>query len=107
MAARVQRQHRDVAPADPAALARRRPAAASGARVQERLHLVAQMVVARIVGGRDLARVRAGADDHRRLQPVAELERHLLDQRRASGTAGTTSAQLVSTHSREKLTLSR
>ena len=38
------------------------------------------MVVARIVGGGDLQGVGADADDHRRLQPVAELERHLLDQ---------------------------
>ena len=49
-------------------------------RIEERLDLVAQMVVARIVGGRDLARVRAGADDHRRPQPVAQLQGRLLDQ---------------------------
>ena len=60
--------------------------------VQERLHLVAQMVVARVVGGGDLARVRAGAHDHRRLQPVAELKAACLTSRRTSGIAGTTKA---------------
>ena len=73
----VQGQDRDRPPAHlQPALARLR----LGTRIEKRLHLVAQMVVARVVGGRDLVRVRAHAHDHRRLQPVAELERHLLDQ---------------------------
>ena len=76
-------------------------------RVEEGHDLVAQVVGARVVGAGDVAGVRARCRRPPSAAARRRAERTAAWQAAAERHRGTTSAQLVSTHSREKLTLSR